>query len=265
MLRTLSLILIACVVGCAVRHERTYLGSSWSVATNHAQPATEIPEKPIVRRAQVPADPPVLFKPTVNLSIYHLRVPMGTVSASEEFWKRVDEHALDVSTYDVLYKNGIRVGLASMSDLDAFMKILDKNPVASLPTIFASSGTKLIELPMKTGAIDQVLYDFDLKNTMSIRSFEECDNIFCVEFSPAPRKAGDVRISFCPMVRTLRKRLVATGDIDTREVEYKSPEKYFQLNLRADIPLDSFLILGPSPESKSPMSLGHAFFMRGGA
>ena len=67
------------------------------------------------------------------------------------------------------------------------------------------------------------------------------------------------------MVRTLRKRLVATGDIDTREVEYKSPEKYFQLNLRTDIPLDGFLVLGPSPEAKSPMSLGHAFFMLGGA
>jgi len=145
------------------------------------------------------------------------------------------------------------------------MKILDRNSVQSLPTVFAASGTKQFEFPMKKAAVDQVLYDFDLKNTLTVRSFEECDNIFCVEFSPAPRKAGDVRISLCPMVRTLRKRLVATGDIDTREVEYKSPEKYFQLNLRTDIPLDGFLILGPSPEAKSSMSLGHAFFMLGGA
>ena len=256
------LFLFISLCGCASKQNQRYVTTRSSFATDNEQQTTT--EKPIIRHVEAPADPPILFKPTVNLSIYHLRIPLGTVSANDDFWKRVDEHALDISTYDVLYKNGIRVGLASMSDLDSFMKILDKNQIKTLPTTFAASGAKLIELPMKKGALDQVLYDFDLKNTMTVRSFEECDNIFCVEFSPAPRKAGDVRISFCPMVRTLRKRLVATGDIDTREVEYKSPEKYFQLNLRADIPLDSFLILGPSPEAKSPMSLGHAFLMQGG-
>ena len=269
MLKFFLLILATLAVGCASKRTESFATGDFSSTpthqnrtTNNEQQTTN--EKPITRRVITPSDPPILFKPTVNLSIYHLRVPLGTVSANDNFWKHVDEHALDVSTYDVLYKNGIRVGLAPMSDLDYFMKILDKNPIKSLPTDFAASGAKLIELPMKKGALDQVLYDFDLKNTMTVRSFEECDNIFCVEFSPAPRKAGDVRVSFCPMVRTLRKRLVATGDIDTREVEYKSPEKYFQLNLRTDIPLDSFLIIGPSPESKSSMSLGHAFLMQGG-
>jgi hypothetical protein len=255
------------LLGCASKEDRDYsrAAQSRSGTTNNTQPTTDEIEKPVTRRIINPSDPPVMFRPTVNLSIYHLRIPVGTVSASDEFWKRVDEHAVDVSAYDVLYKNGIRVGRAPLSELEAFLKILDRNPMQSLPTVFAASGAKTIELPMKKGALDQVLYDFDLKNTLTVRSYEECDNIFCVEFSPAPRKAGDVRFSLCPMVRTLRKRLVPTGELDTREVEYQSPEKYFQLNLRTDIPLDGFLILGPSPEAKSTMSLGHAFLMLGGA
>jgi len=273
MRRTLLAISLCLIFGCGSKPEPSVVSGPSSVdfgergraATDNGQLTTDEIEKPVTRRVLSPADPPVIFKPTVNLSIYHLRVPVGTVSGSDAFWKRVDEHAVDVSTYDVLFKNGIRVGRAPLADLDAFMKILDRNSVQSLPTVFAASGTKQFEFPMKKAAVDQVLYDFDLKNTLTVRSFEECDNIFCVEFSPAPRKAGDVRISLCPMVRTLRKRLVATGDIDTREVEYKSPEKYFQLNLRTDIPLDGFLILGPSPEAKSSMSLGHAFFMLAGA
>src|SRR5882672_10490300 len=272
MRRTLLAISLCLILGCGSKSDRSYITSDYSSSfnnqsgtTNNKQQTTDEIEKPVTRRIISPSDPPVMFRPTVNLSIYHLRVPLGTVSASDEFWKRVDEHAVDVSTYDVLYKNGIRVGRASISELDSFLKILDRNPMQTLPTVFAASGAKTIELPMKKGALDQVLYDFDLKNTLTVRSYEECDNIFCVEFSPAPRKAGDVRVSFCPMVRTLRKRLVATGDLDTREVEYKSPEKYFQLNLRTNIPLDSFLILGASPEAKSPMSLGHAFFMLAGA
>jgi hypothetical protein len=271
MLRTLLVISASLLIGCAAKHNQSFVSGDYPVTpenhprtTNNTPQTTDPPEKPFARRTLAPADPPTLFKPTVNLSIYHLRVPLGTVSAGEEFWKHVDEHALDITTYDVLYKNGIRVGRAPLADLNYFMKALDRNPIQTLPTVFAASGTKLIELPMKKGAIDQVLYDFDLKNTMTVRSFEESDNIFCVEFSPAPRKAGDVRVSFCPMVRTLRKRLVAIGDLETREVEYKSPEKYFQLNLRTDIPLDGFLILGPSPEAKSIMSLGHAFLMQGG-
>ncbi|HEV8291485.1 MAG TPA: hypothetical protein VGP94_06160, partial [Tepidisphaeraceae bacterium] len=265
--RILIAICACLLIGCAAKHDSSYLSSDYPVTienqsrtTNNKQQTTDEIEKPVTRRITAPSDPPVIFRPTVNLSIYHLRVPLGTVSAGDEFWKRVDEHAVDITAYDVLYKNGIRVGRAPISELEAFLKILDRNPMQTLPTVFAASGAKTIELPMKKGALDQVLYDFDLKNTLTVRSYEECDNIFCVEFSPAPRKAGDVRVSFCPMVRTLRKRLVPTGDLDTREVEYKSPEKYFQLNLRTDIPLDGFLILGPSPEAKSPMSLGHAFF-----
>ncbi|HEV8379809.1 MAG TPA: hypothetical protein VGP99_13235 [Tepidisphaeraceae bacterium] len=272
MLRILIAISASLLVGCAAKRNQSDLSGDYPGAiqnqsrmTNRTLQTTDEMEKPVTRRVIAPADPPVIFRPTVNLSIYHLRVPVGTVSGNDEFWKRVDEHAVDITAYDVLYKNGIRVGRAPISELEAFLKILDRNPMQTLPTVFAASGAKTIELPMKKGALDQILYDFDLKNTLTVRSYEECDNIFCVEFSPAPRKAGDVRISLCPMVRTLRKRLVATGDIDTREVEYKSPEKYFQLNLRTDIPLDGFLVLGPSPEAKSTMSLGHAFFMLGGA
>jgi len=272
MLRTLLVVCASLLVGCGSKSDRSSYARNFSSdlegqsgTTNNTPQTTDEIEKPVTRRVISPSDPPVIFRPTVNLSIYHLRVPLGTVSGSDEFWKRVDEHAVDITTYDVLYKNGIRVGRAPFSELDSFLKILDRNPMQTLPTVFVASGAKTIELPMKKAALDQVLYDFDLTNTLTVRSFEECDNIFCVEFSPTPRKAGDVRVSLCPMVRTLRKRLVAVGDLDTQEVEYKSPEKYFQLNLRTDIPLDGFLILGPSPEAKSTMSLGHAFFMLGGA
>src|ERR1041384_915951 len=125
MRKTLLLIIATLLSGCAsksARHSYKYDSSvafdNQASTTNNEQQTTNPGGRPIARRVEVPADPPVLFKPTVNLSIYHLRVPLGTVSASEDFWKRVDEHALDVSTYDVLYKNGIRVGLASMADLD---------------------------------------------------------------------------------------------------------------------------------------------------
>src|SRR5687768_16144984 len=48
----------------------------------------------------------------VHLDMYQFTVPHGGVSRSEEFWKRVDEQRIDVATYDLLLKNGLRVGVA---------------------------------------------------------------------------------------------------------------------------------------------------------
>src|SRR4051812_12548697 len=110
MLRSLLAICACILAGCGSRRDDSYFSRASSVATDDGQLANDVPEKPVTRRVVSPSDPPVMFRPTVNLSIYHLRVPLGTVSGSDEFWKRVDEHAVDITTYDVLYKNGIRVG-----------------------------------------------------------------------------------------------------------------------------------------------------------
>src|SRR5437764_291456 len=159
MLRTVLVICASLLIGCASKDDRDYARTlqTQSRTTYNTPQSTDEAEKPITRRVISPSDPPVMFRPTVNLSIYHLRVPLGAVSGSDQFWKRVDEHAVDVTTYDVLYKNGIRVGKASYADLEFFLKILDRNPMQTLPTVFAASGAKTIELPMKKGALDQVL------------------------------------------------------------------------------------------------------------
>jgi hypothetical protein len=266
MKKTWLLILLASLSGCVGKIAQR-MDAQFSDPAPATQRATSQPsgEGQAARPTIVPADPPMFFKPQVNLSIFHLTVPAGSVSRNEAFWKRVDEQAVDVGTYDTLYKNGVRVGRASMADLEFFIKTLDRNPIQTQPTTFASAGAKSIEVAMKDGVQDQTIADFNAKNVMTVRSFEDCDNIWCVEFQPTPRKPGDVRVAMCPMVRTLRKRLVAIGDVDTREVEYRSPEKFYQLNLKTDIPIDSFLIIAPSPEAQWKMSLGNAFLMRDGA
>lgn len=220
---------------------------------------------PAIRNVIEPRDPVRLFQPTVNLVVYHFTAPAGTVSRSEEFWKHADEQAIDILTHDVLYKNGIRVGRGSLGDLEYYLSIMERQPLQSQPLLIAAAGAKVVEMPMKRDVPSQIIYDFDLNNVLTIRSYESpSDNIFCMDFRPAPRKPGDVRVALVPMVRTLRKRLVPVSDQDTREVEFVNPEKRFDLNLRTDVPLDGFLILGASPEALSPMSLGRAFLIQEG-
>src|SRR5690348_11604391 len=48
----------------------------------------------------------------VYMDVNRIKVPFGTISANEAFWKRIDENVVDVATYDTLYRNGLRVGVA---------------------------------------------------------------------------------------------------------------------------------------------------------
>src|SRR4030095_13612095 len=91
-------------------------------------------------RSMVPRDPVTTFRPQVNLSIFHLSVPAGGVSSNEAFWKHVDEQAVDVASYDILYKNGLRVGRAPLAELDYLLKILDQNPMECQPAVFVACG-----------------------------------------------------------------------------------------------------------------------------
>src|SRR5258706_3179089 len=110
------LLLLFLSLACSSKHTPSFATGDFSSPPTHQKSTTNndqqtTNEKPITRKIITPTDPPILFKPTVNLSIYHLRVPLGTVPANDNFWKHAAEHALDISTYDVLYKNGLRVGL----------------------------------------------------------------------------------------------------------------------------------------------------------
>ncbi len=210
------------------------------------------------------ADPLVFTRPQVNLSIFQYRVPMGTISRSADFWKRVDENAVNAPTHDILQRNGIRVGIAPYADMESFLKVLAGRGTLARPWMLVASNVRTFEVPMKEHVDSQVIYHYDEKQTFPIRSYDNCDNVFVLEFQPAPRRAGDVRLGIVPMVRSLRKKLVAIGDIDTREIEVITPEKLFELNLKTDLAVENFLIVGPSAEASARMSLGHAFLVEEG-
>jgi hypothetical protein len=271
MMKTRMLALLLMVSGCAplpepgLQPDREVDSSApTKPAEQEAAPATPLPGDTFFKRVVQPGDPPVIFRPQANLSVYRINAAAGASTANEALWKHIDEAAVDAATYDLLFRNGLRVGRGRMADWDLVMGMLDEGPVKREPDVYIAAGSRDIELPMRQKVVEQTIYHFNERNEFSMRSFDESDNILCVEFSTAPRKAGDVRIRLCPMVRSLRKRLVPIGDIETREIEVRSDERFYPLNLSTDVPLDGFLIVAPSPEARSAMSLGGSFLMKPG-
>jgi hypothetical protein len=93
------------------------------------------------------------------------------------------------------------------------------------------------------------------------RTFDACENIFNISYRRAPRKLGEMRLTIAPMVRSLKKRLEYTAKNDEIEIQYLAPVKFY-LNIEADLPMDKFLVLGPSDTAQLPTIIGHQFFVK---
>src|SRR5689334_7515808 len=126
-------IALACVAGCAQRDAQPPKHTqalSVSKPEKNANAKRNTPPQPKSRepfstvgkieRGDIPT--------AVQVTIYQLSVPYGTVSRNEKFWKRIDESVIDINSYETLFKNGVRVGEAPTEEWEYFKKIVEENP-----------------------------------------------------------------------------------------------------------------------------------------
>jgi len=97
------------------------------------------------------------------------------------------------------------------------------------------------------------------RNEVVGRTYDKSDNLLGVAFWPQPRRPGEMRIEVTPVVRATRTRLEFRLNGEEREIVEVTPEFLYDLNLRALIPTNSFLVIAPSSEVDRTTSLGAAF------
>jgi len=198
------------------------------------------------------------------LDVYQLTVPYGAVSRSQEFWKRINETSVDVATSDLLQKNGLRVGVAPASEWSYFRAIIEQFPAVTRHMAVTGGGEGSLELSMKQGVEFQNLAYLTDDNTLIVRTYEHCEDLIAVAFQPAPRSPGQVRMTMCPLVRATRRKFTVSVTNGEREYDYVKPERLYDLNLCADIPVEGFLIVAPSTLSRFSTNLGTTFLTDGG-
>jgi hypothetical protein len=230
------------------------------------------PAQPTIRAQLFPTDPKAIQADAmpgvtylVQVNAYKITLPVGAVSRNDDFWKRVNERAVDVPTYELLYKNGVRVGIAASSEWEYLKGVLEQNPAVTQRSTTTGREVRDLDTELKLKVPYQDLFYYDASGELVGRTHERCDNLLRMSFQPAPRKPGTVRITLCPVIRSLRERIVPVGDINTRAYPFVHPEQIFDLNMTVDVPLDENLIVAPSPEAKWPTSLGSNFLTDEGA
>ncbi len=200
----------------------------------------------------------------MRVEIYQLQVPFGTISRNAEFWKHIDENAVDVGTYELLLKNGVRVGQAPVAEWDYFRQIMSQYPAITQQASLVAAEAKPVEMPVRKDIVSQNLFYFDAKNRMQGQSFDACQNLLNLSFQQTPRKPGSMRVTLCPVVRATQKRLEWTPLNNEIEITYTAPQRLYDLNLRTDVAIDSFLIVAPSSEATWPTSIGNNFLVTPG-
>ena len=201
----------------------------------------------------------------MKLDVYVLTVPYGTVSRNDEFWKRVNEQAVDVATYDLLYKNGVRVGEAPIAEYARFAKTIEEQPGSHRVYNLVDVQAKDVDLEIRKEVHNQTIWHFNGLHELIGWSYDRCENYLTLSYQPAPRKNGTVRVVLCPVVKEHRKRLEWIAGNKEMEVGFTQPKRYYDVNLRADVAVDNFLIVAPSAEATWPNSIGNRFFVQDGA
>lgn len=196
----------------------------------------------------------------LQLEVHQMKLPIGAVSRSDDFWKHVDEQRLDPATYDLLLNNGVRVGIAPNDDWEYFRQILEANHAQTSSGVATANGGGIVELSMKKSIPEQTIFYLDDLGQLHGRTYEQCENLLGIEFWPEPRHPGEVRLTVTPTIRSLLTIYQYSSLQNESSFQEIRPQYLYQLNLRVVIPADSFLVIAPSRESRWPATLGNTFF-----
>ena len=272
-MQKLPVILVALIaIGCGSQVNPTETAATQPVrASATGDPSPRMGEPVSAPRSREPfATVPKIsasnIPTSIHVDIYQLSVPYGTVSRNEKFWKRIDENCVDVTTYDTLFKNGIRVGLAPTAEWEHFKNIMEEHPAVTRMNSLVSFEGRTVELPMRKQVQRQHIFYLDSAGAMQGRTFDASENLVAMVLQPAPRKPDTIRFTMCPLVRATRKRLEYSAlNREEPEVTYVQPERLYDLNLRVDVPVEAFFVVAPSGEATWPTSVGNNFFVSNGA
>jgi hypothetical protein len=237
-------ILAVLVLGCVENASKT---------NDPTSPPDQIGVRATGERRDAVPEPKLL----VEMFVYKLRVPVRAVSHNEVFWRHVDEQNLDVSTHDLLLMNGFRVGLAPREDWDYFRQILEQQDLMSRLTGASSVTATQIDMPLKQNVPEAFVAYFHPAKGLVAQIYDQCDISMLINFASAPRNPGTVRVAVTPKFLSQRTRIGYTSLNEPMPELFVRPEYLFDLRLQLDIPLDHFLLIGPSTDADNPATLGH--------
>jgi len=211
------------------------------------------------------ANPALTGSGIITGTMYHLQMPFGANSRDDAFWKLLDEDVVDVATNLNLNRNGLRVGRGRVADWPDYLKLLNAESATMLnETKFLTQPSfDDARLPMSDILPEELLFIYD-DHGLTMRSFDDCQNILSMAFQWAPRKPRTMRLTICPAIMAWRTRRDYSLTDNPDPVRYLERLNYYDLHFRADIAPGEFLAVGTTTATEDPNRIGSRFLTRDG-
>lgn len=252
----LGLAILAALAACAGKHPATQPAVTESVA-----PPTP---SSYVDGSQIAGTGIGLPPQVILVYLYQFKTPYGFVSKNDKFWKFVDEDAVDVPTYDLLYRNGLRIGRVADANRGKLLGILDQqSSLVQFGWFSTVSGKDGLPVDMTTQFTDQLLFVLD-NHGITGRWYDLSKDRFSFAFQWERHRESVVRVTICPVVRTQRQRFNYAASDDPEAQSLVQDENLYDLLMRADLSSDEMLVLAPSPDADDPYRVGSRFMIRDG-
>jgi len=206
------------------------------------------------------ANPPLTGSGIITGAIYHLQMPLGANSRDDAFWKLLDEDVVDVPTNLNLNRNGLRVGRGRVADWPEYLKLLIAESAIEIEKIEYAAGWSFEDAlqPMSDILPEELLFIYD-DHGLTMRSFDDCQNLLSLKFQWAPRKPRTIRLTICPVIEAWRTRRDYSLSDDPPAVKYLERLNYYDLHFTADIAPGEFLAVGTTTATEDPNRIGSRF------
>ncbi len=204
-------------------------------------------------------DPQPAVDAMIRLVIFTITLPHESVSVNEEFWKRVDEQAVGTAVADRMRKNGIRCGTVPRSESLYFSSFFDHQPHALSLSHVEGFHSETVPVGTERQFDRQDLFFFNASDQLEGRTYDHATDRLMLSFDRAPRQLGAVRLTICPMVQCQKMQLGFSPLNQEFETPIKQEDHLYDLGLTADVPGDSFFVIGPGSEAAGSTSIGGTF------
>ncbi len=200
----------------------------------------------------------------VRVRIASVEVPVGMASASEEIWSYLDEEPVEAVHSTGLVQNGLRVGVGVKESFADIVRVLKRMTGKKFSeNNFLNVPGETMPIVLSQSQESQTIFTFHDDMTLTGANYPDGDNLLSVICTLDEDDPSAVVLTAVPQIRSAHhmpfiENETGKPNLTTKPLVYSFNLLTFQTRLEKG----SFLVIGPSYESRRPLSLGYHFLVR---
>ncbi len=203
------------------------------------------------------------FLLVVRINLITVRVPVGSVSNSEQLWSYLDEEPVGARVGSALSSNGIRVGLGrknAWKDVSGVLQQITGQPL-SRTALLATPGTPM-PIVFKPNQKEQTIFTYLQDESLFGRDYPAGDNVLMTMATINYDDPSAVHMAATPAIRSSSRRNRYINHAG--KYAFTSEPVYYQLgdlSFQFKVPRGDFLLIGPGQEAQRQSSPGYHFLV----